>query len=69
MSLISREPFQLSGRYADRNRWEALNGPGDSRVTGCEVIQDEKLENAWPDKVVLITGVSSGIGVDRKSVV
>ena len=69
MSLISREPFQLSGRYADRNRWEALNGPGDSRVTGCEVIQDEKLENAWPDKVVLITGVSSGIGVETVRVI
>lgn len=64
MSLVSREPFQLSGRYADRNRWEVLNGPGDSRVTGREIIQDEKLEGAWPDKVALVTGVSSGIGVE-----
>ena len=64
MSLVSREPFQLSGPYADRNRWEHLNGPGDSRVTGAEIIKDEKLTNAWPDKVVLITGVSSGIGVE-----
>jgi D-arabinose 1-dehydrogenase-like Zn-dependent alcohol dehydrogenase len=64
MSFVSREPFQLSGRYADRNRWENLNGAGDSRVTGLEIIKDEGLTNAWSDKVVLITGVSAGIGVE-----
>lgn len=41
-----------------------MNGPGDSRVTGCQVVDDENLANAWGDKVVLITGVSSGIGVE-----
>ncbi|GIK05757.1 hypothetical protein Aspvir_009870 [Aspergillus viridinutans] len=64
MTLTSRDPFQLSGRYADRNRWEVLNGPGDSRVTGEQIIQDENLVNAWADKVILITGVSSGLGVE-----
>lgn len=64
MSLVSREPFQLTGRYADRNRFEVLNGPGDSRATGSEIIKDEKLADAWGEKVVLITGVSSGIGVE-----
>jgi hypothetical protein len=63
MSMVSRVPFQLSGRYADRNRWEVLEGPGDSRVTGQQVVEDEGLVNAWGDKVVLITGVTSGIGV------
>lgn len=61
---VSREPFQLSGRYADRNRWEALAGPGDSRITGLQIIHDENLTNAWIDKTALITGVSSGIGVE-----
>lgn len=60
----SRVPFQLSSRYADRNKWEVINGPGDSRVTGKEIIHDENLVDAWSDKVVLITGVSSGIGVE-----
>ncbi|RSM05048.1 hypothetical protein CEP52_006486 [Fusarium oligoseptatum] len=63
MSMISHEPFQLVGRYADRNRWENLDGPGDSRVTGTQIIKDEALEGAWGDKVVLITGISAGIGI------
>lgn len=64
MSLVSREPFQLTGRYADRNRFEKINGPGDSRVTGSEIIKDANLVDAWKGKVILITGVSSGIGVE-----
>ncbi|KAJ5961375.1 uncharacterized protein N7479_008525 [Penicillium vulpinum] len=64
MSMVSRVPFQLSGRYAERNRWENLNGPGDSRVTRSQIVEDEGLADKWSDKVVLITGVSSGIGVE-----
>ena len=67
--MVSRTPFQLSGRYAERNRWEALDGPGDSRVTGSQVVEDENLVNAWSDKVVLITGVSSGIGIETLRVI
>ncbi|KAK0609738.1 hypothetical protein B0T17DRAFT_621531 [Bombardia bombarda] len=63
MTLISHEPFQLAGRYADRNRWEVLNGPGDSRVTGLEIIKDEGIEGKWSGKAVLITGISAGIGI------
>ncbi|EPS30579.1 hypothetical protein PDE_05531 [Penicillium oxalicum 114-2] len=62
--MTSKVPFQLFGPYADRNRWEVLNGPGDSRVTGYQIIQDEGLVNKWNDKVILITGVSSGIGAE-----
>ncbi|KAL9586168.1 MAG: hypothetical protein Q9212_001089 [Teloschistes hypoglaucus] len=64
MSLTSREPFQLSGKYADRNRWEKLNGPGDSRVTGLEIVKDEGLVSKLSGKVFIVTGVSSGIGVE-----
>ena len=64
MSSTSRVPFQLSGRYAERNRFEVINGPGDSRVTGEQIVKDEKLVDALGDKVVLITGVSSGMGVE-----
>ncbi|KAK6950906.1 hypothetical protein Daesc_007434 [Daldinia eschscholtzii] len=62
MALVSRVPFQLTGRYAERNKWEVLNGPGDSRPTGRQIIEDEGLVGALGDKVILITGVSSGMG-------
>ncbi|KAI1268478.1 short-chain dehydrogenase [Xylariaceae sp. FL1019] len=41
-----------------------VKGPGDSRPTGRQVVEDENLVGAWEGKVVLITGVSSGIGVE-----
>lgn len=63
MSMVSHEPFQLVGRYTDRNRWENLNGPGDWRVTGTQIIEEAALEGAWSDKAVLITGASAGIGI------
>lgn len=43
---------------------DALNGPGDDRPTAMQVIKDNKLNNAWTDKVVLITGATSGIGIE-----
>ncbi|KAI1082490.1 hypothetical protein F5B20DRAFT_531522 [Whalleya microplaca] len=64
MAFVSKTPFQLAGRYADRSRWETMNGPGDVRPTGSQVIHDEGLADAWPEKVILVTGVSSGIGVE-----
>lgn len=65
MAGTSREPFQLTGRYADRNRFEILNGPDDGRVTGLEIVQDERFVDKSHDKVILmISGVSSGIGVE-----
>ncbi|KAH9900100.1 short-chain dehydrogenase [Xylariomycetidae sp. FL2044] len=62
MAMKSYTPFQLTGRYAERNKWENLNGPGDSRPTGLQVVEDENLVGALKDKVILITGVSSGMG-------
>ncbi|KAI1092658.1 short-chain dehydrogenase [Rostrohypoxylon terebratum] len=62
MALVSKTPFQLTGRYAERNKWEVINGPGDSRPTGQQIIEDEGLIGGMSDKIVLITGVSSGMG-------
>jgi NAD(P)-dependent dehydrogenase (short-subunit alcohol dehydrogenase family) len=39
-------------------------GPGDARPTALEIIADQKLMSKWADKTVLITGGSSGIGVE-----
>ncbi|KAI1735887.1 putative short-chain dehydrogenase [Xylaria scruposa] len=48
--------------YAEQH--EDVQGPGDERPTAIQVIEDNKLIKAWSDKVVLITGATSGIGVE-----
>ncbi|KAF2668182.1 NAD(P)-binding protein [Microthyrium microscopicum] len=40
------------------------NGPGDGRPTALKIVQDEDLVGKWSDKTILITGASSGIGVE-----
>ncbi|KAL4875854.1 NAD(P)-binding protein [Aspergillus karnatakaensis] len=39
-------------------------GPGDARPTASQIIDDEGLEGKLSDKVILITGCSSGLGVE-----
>jgi hypothetical protein len=41
-----------------------LSGPGPLRPTAQEIIRDEGLEGKWPDKAVLLPGVSSGLGIE-----
>ena len=39
-------------------------GPGDSRPTARQVIRDNDLLNKWTGKVALVTGATSGLGVE-----
>ncbi|KAF2680051.1 NAD(P)-binding protein [Lentithecium fluviatile CBS 122367] len=39
-------------------------GPGDARPTALQIVKDNGLEGKLNDKVVLITGCSSGIGIE-----
>lgn len=39
-------------------------GPNDARPKALQIIRDENLLNALPHKTFLITGVSSGIGIE-----
>lgn len=64
MAGVSREPFTLVGPYAAPNRFENLAGPGDGRVTGKQIVNDQGLVDKLAGKVFLITGVSSGMGVE-----
>ncbi|PYH82662.1 NAD(P)-binding protein [Aspergillus uvarum CBS 121591] len=43
---------------------QSTKGAGDARPTALQIIQDQKLENQLSDKVILITGCSSGLGVE-----
>lgn len=54
----------MTDRYAEVHQPANLNGPGDSRPTAQQIIEDNNLRDALPDKVILITGCSSGIGIE-----
>lgn len=41
-----------------------VNGPGDARPTAMDIIKDEDLVDKLQEKVFLITGGNSGIGVE-----
>lgn len=49
-------------RYASAHAFENLAGPGDARPTAQQVIQDCNKVDALQGKVILITGVTSGLG-------
>jgi NAD(P)-dependent dehydrogenase (short-subunit alcohol dehydrogenase family) len=52
----------MTSKYADSHK--ATNGPGDSRPTALQIVEDESLTGKLTGKVFLITGCSSGIGVE-----
>jgi NAD(P)-dependent dehydrogenase (short-subunit alcohol dehydrogenase family) len=52
----------MTTRYASAH--QSPNGPGDQRPTATQIVQDEQLQGQWSDKTVLITGCSSGIGIE-----
>ncbi|KXH35651.1 oxidoreductase [Colletotrichum simmondsii] len=52
----------MSSRYASSHL--SPQGPGDARPTALQIIKDEGLEGKLSDKVVLITGCSSGLGIE-----
>lgn len=49
-------------RYASAH--ENPRGPGDSRPTALQIIKDEHAEGTLRGKVIVVTGISSGIGVE-----
>lgn len=48
--------------YAEQHK--DPKGPGDQRPTAFQILEDNNLIQAWSDKVVLITGATSGIGIE-----
>lgn len=49
-------------RYAEAHK--NSKGPGDARPTALKIVEDEGLTGKLTDKVFLVTGVSSGIGIE-----
>ncbi|KAL8726432.1 MAG: hypothetical protein Q9166_006710 [cf. Caloplaca sp. 2 TL-2023] len=52
----------MPSRYAAA--FENPGGPGDARPTALDIVKDEGLEGKLSGKAVLITGCSSGIGIE-----
>lgn len=52
----------MSTQYAAVH--ESPNGPGDVRPTAQQIIADQQLEGKWSGRVILITGCSSGLGIE-----
>ena len=50
------------------SRYEAVHanpeGPGDARPTAIQVVKDEGVEGKLQGKVIVVTGTSSGIGIE-----
>ncbi|KAJ3533079.1 hypothetical protein NM208_g8148 [Fusarium decemcellulare] len=49
-------------RYASAHA--NVQGPGDARPTALQIIEDEELKGKLYGKVIVITGTSSGIGIE-----
>jgi NAD(P)-dependent dehydrogenase (short-subunit alcohol dehydrogenase family) len=54
----------LMSLYRESYRPENVKGPGDGRPTALKIIEDERAGGNLADKVILLTGSSSGIGVE-----
>ena len=52
----------MSSRYATVH--QNSKGPGDARPRALDIVNDEGLQGRLTDKVFLITGCSSGIGIE-----
>lgn len=49
-------------RYAEAH--VSPKGPGDARPTALQVVQDEEMADKLKGKVIVVTGVSSGLGIE-----
>lgn len=61
-TLFSTTTQSMSSRYAAVH--QSPKGPGDARPTALDIVKDEDLQGKLTDKVFLITGCSSGIGIE-----
>lgn len=56
--------FTVPTPYTEAHKPENLKGAGDARPTALQILQDQNLIGALTGKVALVTGVSSGLGIE-----
>lgn len=54
----------MPGKYHEAHKSESLRGPGDTRPSALQIIKDEGIEGKMTEKVFVVTGASSGIGLE-----
>jgi NAD(P)-dependent dehydrogenase (short-subunit alcohol dehydrogenase family) len=62
----SKAKAKTMDRYASLHT--SPNGPGDSRPTAEQILRDQDLIGQWPDKVILVTGATAGLGMETARV-
>ena len=67
--MLAAERLSIPLHFLDDRAHYAIphlnpSGPGDSRPAALDFVKDEGLQGKLSDKVVLITGYSSGIGIE-----
>lgn len=61
--LVTTKLYQITmSRYAESH--QNPQGPGDARPTALQIVQDNDLVEKLVGKVALVTGTSSGIGIE-----
>lgn len=61
---MTSPPFTLPSKYEAVHKIENQGGPGDARPTAKQVLKDEdRFDGSLNNKVAVVTGCSSGIGV------
>lgn len=61
-SSIALSATKTMSRYAEVHA--KPNGPGDGRPTALQIVKDEGMEGKLKGEVIVITGTSSGIGIE-----
>lgn len=54
----------MTSRYESAHEYDKIAGPGDGRPTAQQIVDDNDLRGALIGKVALITGCSSGLGIE-----
>ncbi|KAH9213593.1 hypothetical protein DL95DRAFT_302078 [Leptodontidium sp. 2 PMI_412] len=54
----------MAERYIEAHKIDKRRGPGDSRPTALQIIEDYGRKNTMTDKIFIVTGASSGIGIE-----